>query len=601
MTGERQVFMVGTRTGVCLYAVAFGLALLVIRVESAPIDKPVARPAACEDPTTVLAPRFATHHAPHENPFLRPAGWTQQATDAGQATRPYVGFRTCLRCHNTGVEGTVVELPGGGKLDLKDDQWVLYKEYPIWAKEDKHGQAYTVLLNARSKKMGELLGIAEVHRDKRCLACHSGFPLEQMTVEKGDLVSPELAKNLDVNLGVSCEGCHGPAGDLRKDDKTILKGWRAPHEIQPVVPYEKTQPWRFLAPETKLMEYGFWDVRSPAPRTQICASCHVGSVEQGRIVTHEMYAAGHPPLPSFEIETFTEQMPRHWREFSTKAEKVIDEFLKYSKDPLYREASYKKDNLQRTRSLLVGALVTSSEYLKMLGQLANEGVRSPVKRSEWPELAVFDCYACHHDLKNLAWRQQRKPPVGTPGRPPMQEWNAVLVRRAVQTAGGSAAELDARMKPVRDAVGSQPFGNQGEVRKTAAAAAAWLRSVANDMQKKPLAREDGLGLLQDIARVASSDVLDYEPARQCVWAIRVIDGEVKTANSAKIQAMLAALEKDMFLLNLRSGRKAATAVPGDKQERATVEVDLEITLPFVANYDPARFRERFREIAALLK
>jgi hypothetical protein len=32
-----------------------------------------------------------------------------------------------------------------------------------------------------------------------------------------------------------------------------------------------------------------------------CTSCHVGREADGRFVTHEMYAAGHPPLPPLEI------------------------------------------------------------------------------------------------------------------------------------------------------------------------------------------------------------------------------------------------------------------------------------------------------------
>jgi hypothetical protein len=47
----------------------------------------------------------------------------------------------------------------------------------------------------------------------------------------------------------------------------------------------------------------------------------------------------------------------------------------------------------------------------------------------------------------------------------------------------------------------------------------------------------------------------------------------------------------------------ATAVPGDKgpEERKTVEVDLEIVLPLISNYQPSVFQERFRDIAGLLK
>src|SRR5213076_1317723 len=54
------------------------------------------------------------------------------------------------------------------------------------------------------------------------------------------------------------------------------------------------------------------NLRDPAVRGQFCATCHVGSAADGRVVTHEMYAAGHPPLPPFELGTFMECQPKHW-------------------------------------------------------------------------------------------------------------------------------------------------------------------------------------------------------------------------------------------------------------------------------------------------
>ena len=63
------------------------------------------------------------------------------------------------------------------------------------------------------------------------------------------------------------------------------------------------------------------DVRNPVRRAEQCFSCHIGNVEEGKLVTHAMYAAGHPPLPSIEIESFAKQMPRHWRYLD---EKVAD-------------------------------------------------------------------------------------------------------------------------------------------------------------------------------------------------------------------------------------------------------------------------------------
>ncbi len=534
----------------------------------------------------------------------RPGMATPALAQAGkpEPQRTYLGFRACLQCHNGSIPGQV-ELPGGAKLDLINEQWVTYKEYPIWAKEDKHGQAYAVLLNKHSQAIGKVLGVAEVHRDQRCLACHTGFPLAQMPVEKDGLVERDLAKNLDINLGVSCEGCHGPSGDLRIENRVAAKGWKDPHQSAPTLPYDKTHPWRFLSPEVKRDQYGFFDVRSPASKTKLCTSCHIGDVAQGRIVTHEMYAAGHPPLPGFEVETFVAQMPRHWAEFSAKADEVQDLFLKFTRDPLYRDGAYQKKTLQRTRSLLAGALVVSAEYLRHTGQLADEAVRSPVKRGAWPELAAFDCYACHHELKSPAWRQARKPPLGTPGRPALPDWPFVLSKIAVKSLDIKPAEIDAKLLEVRKALNAQPFGNAKELAGPAQTAAAWFHAKAVELQKKSVSREDGVSFLKAIAVVAADDIHDYDSARQLLWAFQVIEGDLKAdyPGAKKIAGLIEPMGKEMFLTNLRTGRKAAIVVPGDKQHRNTVEVDLATVLPFIARYDPAAFRDRFKEIAGSLK
>jgi Cytochrome c554 and c-prime len=518
--------------------------------------------------------------------------------------RPYLGFKTCLRCHTNGAVGQV-DLPGGGKLDLNEEQWVFYNEYPTWVKEDKHGQAYTVLLNKRSKEMGRQLGVSEIHRDSRCLACHTGFPLNQMPVEKDGLVDRDLGKKLDINVGVSCEGCHGSAGDYQADGRDFVKGWMGPHQTAPLMPYAKTNPWRFLSPQAKHEQYGFFDVRSPSFKTKLCVSCHIGDVEQGRIVTHEMYAVGHPPLPGFEIETFTQQMPRHWAEFSAKAGSVQELFLKYTKDPLYREQTYRKDNLHRSRSLLVGALVASGEYLRFAGQLADDASKSPVTKPAWPEFAVFDCYACHHDLTNSSWRQTRNSFSRIPGRPTLHAWPFTLAKIALKTLGMPSADFDAKLADLRQAINRKPFGNRNEFCQAAQTAAAWVFAKSLEREKRPLKQEEGYALLTEISTVASTETLDYDSARQLVWAFRIVESElqIKFPNPDKIRPLVESLSKDMFLLNLRGGRKAVTAIPketGGMEERSTVEVDLDIVLPYVARYQPLAFQKKFKEIALLL-
>jgi cytochrome c553 len=517
--------------------------------------------------------------------------------------RTFEGLLECNRCHDSGLKKGRVDLPGGITVDLDKERWVLYREFSVWSREDKHGQAYAVLLNDRSRKMGELLGVPEIHRDKRCLACHTGFPVTQMDPDEkdtlGSLVSTQVQKNIDIRFGVTCEGCHGAAGDARRDGQVLLQGWMTPHQRLPTPPFEKTNPWRFMAPATKA-QHGFRDVRSPASRTRICASCHIGSVEEGRILTHEMYAAGHPPLPGFELETFVRQMPEHWEKLHNKSTSLVDLFLKNTNDPLYREGSYTKGDLHQARSLLVGALVASSQYLNVVAELADDQVASPVKRPSWPELAVFDCYACHHELKGDAWRRNRKASSSPPGRPPLQPWNSGLAGLALKRLGHAQAEYESRMNALGQAVSKQPFGNKKEIKKSAREAAVWLAGLGDDLQKRPFSRTDGLILLKEIADQACSETLDYESARQFVWAFRIIDGELASGR-ADIRAKLESLEKEMFLLDLRGGRKASVSIPGESQQTNILEVDLKTVLPLVANYDPVRFQERFAEIAKLLK
>ena len=80
--------------------------------------------------------------------------------------------------------------------------------------------------------------------------------------------------------------------------------------------------WRRLTRKQKEDWYGMKDLWDPIKRTQLCLSCHVGNVGQQKFVTHEMYAAGHPPLPSIEVATFSEGMPRHWETWKEKAERL---------------------------------------------------------------------------------------------------------------------------------------------------------------------------------------------------------------------------------------------------------------------------------------
>lgn len=533
--------------------------------------------------------------------------------------RKAVGLVRCSRCHERSIEDSIVP-------EVDDDGFVLLNELRIWGKDDKHFQAYAVLLNDRSKAMAKRLGIVQdpndpnsastIHLDTRCLACHSSVPLDQIPRVDGHahLASIDTIKDRRFNFGVSCEGCHGPSGGKEDKDNT---GWGAVHEVD-------SPAWRKMSPQEKFESHGFWDIRSPRARSKICLSCHVGNVEQGKVVTHEMYAAGHPPLPSFELGGFVAQEPAHWRNLEDKPAGVRDAFLKALGEKI------DKDELRQTRALLVSALMSVSESMRLNADLIEAPAGADGSRATWPELANFSCYACHHDLKRDGWRQAR-PRTSVPGRPTLHEWPSMLALIAAEVLD-SRGELEKELDDVQTALNASPFGNNAQLLAATRKLAGTADALAVRMETHVLHKPEGEKLLKRIATVGATSVYDYDTARQLVWAYERIYAELlkkaessdvpavkaddvdllqESENTAKAlswkgwmvqakplneaQEILKSIESSV-VLDLRTGSTASTKFPNEPKPRAQTDVDLDKTLPVLGAYDPATIQAAFKKL-----
>ena len=176
----------------------------------------------------------------------------------------YIGAGGCAssNCHG-----------GTSNADEKDSR-IWGNEYAIWQLNDKHSKASKVLMEPRSKRMAEILRIANPQTDAKCTSCHAAG-------------SPEKA----ANDGVACEACHGPA-----------EKWLGTH----------TQANSHAAS----VATGMVDTKNLRLRAGNCLECHMGSKD--RVVDHELYAAGHPDL-NFELDTFTWAQPVHHRQVKASA------------------------------------------------------------------------------------------------------------------------------------------------------------------------------------------------------------------------------------------------------------------------------------------
>ncbi len=242
--------------------------------------------------------------------------------------------------------------------------------------QDKHGRAYQVLSEDRSKQIfwrlvnaGQELDEqaawkqAAPQRDNRCLICHA--------VPHADPSSLPATILAD---GVSCEACHGPAANWRVAHTTA--GWAARGPAR----YQRFDQSPGLAADAGPM----WNTKDLVSRANICVRCHVGAgnvdANLDMDVTHDLIAAGHPRL-FFEMGAFMANMPPHWNA------RLDREALQTS--PLVRlppAADYE------ARVWSIGQVVTA----RAAATLSVDRAKSP---AHWPEFAEFDCYACHRQLK----------------------------------------------------------------------------------------------------------------------------------------------------------------------------------------------------------
>jgi hypothetical protein len=178
-----------------------------------------------------------------------------------------------------------------------------------------------------------------------------------------------------------------------------------------------------------------------------------------------MYAAGHPPLPSIDIVTFCDQMPAHWRYLSQKPPAVQRDIRAAFHIP--------KDEKERTKLTALSAVVTFQACMELLGDTAVAAAKED-RADQWPELANYDCYACHHELKTPSWRQKRGY-AGRPGRPPMQGWPTVLLEDALRLANDPilAKQYDERLRKLRQAFDARPFGEAKEIAERAGQLKDW--------------------------------------------------------------------------------------------------------------------------------
>jgi hypothetical protein len=452
----------------------------------------------------------------------------------------YFGTEICQRCH--------AEVP-----DRKQQPPLTCRctELTLWRERDKHKEAYKALLGDRARRMGELLGVkGSIAEQKDCLACHGAY------VPNDALVDASFRTEIRQEEGVSCAICHG-----------LHKEWVDAHA--PNFP-EDREKWRRRRGTEKQNEFGMTDLRDPATRAALCASCHVGNHAEGKVIRHEMYAAGHPPLPGIEIATFSDEMQRHWQYIREKPDDV---------QKMLQELNVTPDPFEESKAMLIGGMVTFRETMKLV---AAEAADCELK---WPRLAQFDCYACHHELESPSWRQERGY-IGKPGRLQGRSWPMVLVRLALRHLSQSDEAWSSQLKGLRGAYDAQPFGERPQIASAAGDLAEWANRQVTVLAGVKLDAAGVGKLLRFVFAMAQESAVDYDSARQIAWTFQTLYKDwagVSRKDAANVMDELKSLNLSLFW---DDGRSELDSMGEGLHKRN--------------KYNPQPFRDEMRRLAGTL-
>jgi hypothetical protein len=287
----------------------------------------------------------------------------------------------------------------------------------------------------------------------QCLTCHAGLRSDQSSMTTPGRTYAQFQSEGEpiARESIGCEACHGQGKDYLVD------------HMDP--------SWLRIEPNEKIGK-GFYDLENSALAARVCLSCHFGNPEESKWVTHEMYAAGHPPLPPLDLGKFLDETSnKHWmtldeklKKFETlESDRQLEEdrinylriHLSASKSGISDYSALKQTiqtHFRKTQQSRIGQLSANLNYHDLLDQQAPAALN-------WGDYALYDCAGCHQTLYKKIQGN-----VGSPRRVPGRPQGPLWAKPMLRPHGESQfKQLETLQELIDEALNAKPFGDRGKI------------------------------------------------------------------------------------------------------------------------------------------
>lgn len=376
-----------------------------------------------------------------------------------------------------------------GALQAREKTRVLQNEFVTWSRLDPHSRAMQTLRNEQSKQIVTNLGLSKpAYEEQICMDCHLDNPAKEAQ-----------GRRFTLNDGISCEACHGGA-----------EHWLRPH----------TNKGRSVADN---VADGMYPTADPESRATLCLSCHLGNKD--KFATHQIMGAGHPRL-SFDLQTFTEIQPAHYR---------ID-----------KDYKARKNGTDPLNVWITGVYKNAATWLELI----DSDWLDP--QTVYPELAMFDCHACHHPMSDKRWVAEGS--KGPPGTARIADSHIMMVWALTsQLQPKQHQRLVSWLHDIHQASNTSVKA----LKEQAQTGLALLSELQQHQSKLTLNSKARRALLKQIVNLGETGLFDdYAAAEQAAYGVQLLLRDLDSKHFSKISGPLFQSVSDEDSFKIESFRRA---------------------------------------------